>query len=83
MNLKLTYVGDMKEPDNKCPLCMEKFNKICDNDCGTYFCCGNSWHWDDKDETYVKGHAENCGIWQIDDTKKCIQICVNDLSTSR
>jgi hypothetical protein len=44
----------------KCPICFKNINTICDNDCGTIYCCKQEFHY--QNNIIVLGHQLNCGI---------------------
>ena len=49
------------QPSNNkiCPQCRKSVSQICDNDCGTFYCCNMEFYY--NNDKIVYGHIEKCG----------------------
>jgi hypothetical protein len=43
----------------KCPICFKNIDTICDNDCGTVYCCDKEFYY--ENDIAVFKHYPNCG----------------------
>ncbi len=43
----------------KCPICIENITTLCDNACGTIYCCNREFYY--KNNAILLGHNPECG----------------------